>query len=119
MTKAVDEAMIRRVADLARLELSEEEKKEAQQDLQNVLAFMEVIRRADIPAGQDSEGEGRKVQPLREDVVSACPFAGQILAQAPVRQDDCPVVPCSVAADPALSDKDMKNEIPDPKKEGA
>jgi aspartyl-tRNA(Asn)/glutamyl-tRNA(Gln) amidotransferase subunit C len=77
-----------RVAELAHLELSENEIETYQRQLDSILTYVEKLNALDTsgvepmahvaPPGVQSAGT-----PLREDIVQPCPIIGEVLAGAP------------------------------------
>ena len=76
------------VAELAHLELSEEEVATFQRQLDSILTYMEKLNELDTsqvkPMAQVlSGGSGLEPETLREDVPAACDVAGEVLDGAP------------------------------------
>ncbi len=76
------------VAELARLELTDEEKAVFQPQLENIVKYVEKISQVDV-SGVEPMMHGRKlVNAMREDVVKPSMDREEALANAPARTGD-------------------------------
>lgn len=76
------------VAELARLELTDEEKAVFQPQLENIVKYVEKISQVDV-SGVEPMMHGRKlVNAMREDVVKPSMDREEALANAPARMGD-------------------------------
>ena len=86
---------VRRIAELARLNLSEEEERVFASQLSAILDYVELLKELDVSAVLPmthalAQGE---VAPLREDLVRPSLSAEEALANAPAREGTCFKVP--------------------------
>lgn len=96
MTNQITDETIEYVSALAKLELSQEERRQAKKDMEDMLEYMDRMRELDT----------ENVQPLfhilpsenvfREDVVTNGDESGDMLRNAPEVRDDMFVVPRTV-----------------------
>jgi len=90
---AVDEAMVRRVARLARIAVADDEVPHLRQELNAILAFVEElggVEVADVPPMTSVIPTRMK---MREDVVTDGGDVEAVMANAPAREGDFFVVP--------------------------
>jgi aspartyl-tRNA(Asn)/glutamyl-tRNA(Gln) amidotransferase subunit C len=89
----VDEATVRRIARLARIKITDEEAAGLENELSAILDWVEQLKEVDT----DSVEPMTRVVPIslkqREDVVTDGQKAAEIVANAPVSEDDFFVVP--------------------------
>ena len=92
----VDEATVRRIARLARIEVSDEEANQLKGELSGILQWVEQLEEVDT----DSVEPMTRVVPiqlkLRDDVVTDGEKAGDVVANAPITDDNFYVVPTVV-----------------------
>jgi len=82
---SLDAATIRRVANLARLRIEEEDVPRLQAELNGILGWIEQLQAVDTTGIEAMSGGGDAVLPLRPDVVTDGGQAEAILANAPDR----------------------------------
>jgi len=90
---AVDEAMVRRVARLARIAVHDDEVPHLSRELSAILAFVEelgTVEVADVPPMTSVIPHRMK---MREDAVTDGGNVEAVMANAPVREGDFYVVP--------------------------
>ncbi len=89
----VDEDTVRRIARLARIKVSDAEAKALEGELSGILDWVKQLDEVDVGGVEPMT----RVMPMtlkqREDVVTDGGITGQVLANAPQRQDDFFVVP--------------------------
>jgi aspartyl-tRNA(Asn)/glutamyl-tRNA(Gln) amidotransferase subunit C len=78
--------MVRHVARLARLELSEAEEQSLRGDLNDILVYVEKLNELDTSAIEPTTQVGDAGTPLRDDVVTNRPAPEAMLANAPARE---------------------------------
>ncbi|HEY2664651.1 MAG TPA: Asp-tRNA(Asn)/Glu-tRNA(Gln) amidotransferase subunit GatC [Candidatus Binataceae bacterium] len=78
--------MVRHVARLARLELSEAEEQSLGSDLNNILVYFEKLNELDTSTVEPTTQVGDAGTPLRDDVVTNGPAPEAMLANAPARE---------------------------------
>lgn len=84
---------VRYVADLARLQLTDEEIARFQQQLGNILGYMEKLRKLDVSGVEGVLYGGQVENKLRADEpVESLPVA-DVLANAPQQENDLIIVP--------------------------
>lgn len=84
------------VAALAKLELSEEEKEKAKQDLGNILEYMNTMNELDTENIEPMSHVFPIRNVFREDIVVNEPNRDNLLSNAPVQKDGCFIVPKTV-----------------------
>ena len=84
---AVTEDDVRRVADLARLHLSDEEKALLTEEFNRILSYMEKLDELDTREVEPTSHVVPVSNPLRADEAEAFPDRGEILALAPDIKD--------------------------------
>lgn len=91
---AIDEALVRRVAHLARIALPEERVAPMAQELNAILAWIEQLQEVDVEgvAPMASAVAGLKL-PMRDDLVTDGGDPARVLANAPKAEDGFFVVP--------------------------
>ena len=81
----IDESLVRRLEELALIELAPEERSRTARDLQDILSYMAVLSSLDTagvaPYGSDSDGTSPNV--FREDLVLTPPGPEAVLSGAP------------------------------------
>lgn len=80
---------VRKSADLAMLELKDEEISSLQEDMENIVSFAERIAEADVPELQEAISGFS----LREDVVKTSLSVEEALSSAPEKRENCFFVP--------------------------
>ena len=92
----VDEATVRRIARLARIEVTDEEAKNLKGELSGILQWVEQLGEVDT----DNVEPMTRVVPIklkqREDIVTDGEKADDVVANAPMTQDHFYVVPTVV-----------------------
>ncbi|MCR4600602.1 MAG: Asp-tRNA(Asn)/Glu-tRNA(Gln) amidotransferase subunit GatC [Clostridia bacterium] len=84
--KITDE-LIDYIADLSRLHMSDEEKKKAEDDLTDVLNYVEKLNELDTAGMPEMSHPFENVNCFREDVVTNSDKCDELLANAPDRKD--------------------------------
>lgn len=92
----VDRKMIEYVADLSRLELSEEEKVRAEKDLGSVIDYIELMNTLDTDGIEPLSHTFPIKNVMREDEVKQSYDRDTLLENAPVVKDGCFKVPRTV-----------------------
>jgi aspartyl-tRNA(Asn)/glutamyl-tRNA(Gln) amidotransferase subunit C len=89
----VDEALVRRVARLARIKVTDEEARTLQRELSAILEWVEELNAIDTENIPPMTGAGPAILPMRADVVTEGDKAADILRNAPKTADDFFLVP--------------------------
>jgi len=89
----VNDAMVDKLAHLARLRFNEEEKLEIRSDLQRMIAFVEKLNELDLDAVEPLLHMSDEVNVLREDEVTGSVSREQALRNAPVHDEQFFQVP--------------------------
>ncbi len=92
----ITEDTIKYVAALAKLELGEQEKEKAMQDLGNILEYMNTMNELDTDEIEPMSHVFPIRNVFREDVVVNEPNRDILLSNAPVQKDGCFIVPKTV-----------------------
>ena len=92
----INEEIIGYVAALAKLELSEEEKDRAKEDLGNILSYMNTMNELDTEGIEPMSHSFPLRNVFREDEVVNGDDRENLLKNAPVKKDGCFVVPKTV-----------------------
>ena len=90
---AVTEADIRKIADLARLALGDDEVPAMTAQLNSILSHMDVLTKIDTSSIESLAGVGGSSAPLREDVVAPYPMNTTAPMLAPQSEDSFILVP--------------------------
>jgi aspartyl-tRNA(Asn)/glutamyl-tRNA(Gln) amidotransferase subunit C len=90
---AVDEAIVRRVAKLARIAVKDDEVEHLKSELNAILAFVEELDKLDVADVPPMTSVMPMKIRMREDRVTDGDDAARVLANAPAREDDFYVVP--------------------------
>jgi aspartyl-tRNA(Asn)/glutamyl-tRNA(Gln) amidotransferase subunit C len=90
---ALDREVVRRIAVLARLELSEEDEAAFAQQLGNILQYFEKLAELDTEAVEPTAHVVPTTEAYRDDVVTNLPAAEELRANAPARDGDFFKVP--------------------------
>jgi aspartyl-tRNA(Asn)/glutamyl-tRNA(Gln) amidotransferase subunit C len=89
----VDEALVRRVARLARMRLEDSQTAGLQQELTSILGWVEQLNDIDTSGVEPMTGvAGLKMQP-REDAVTDGDYPEKVVRNAPLSEDNFFVVP--------------------------
>jgi aspartyl-tRNA(Asn)/glutamyl-tRNA(Gln) amidotransferase subunit C len=89
----VDQATVRRIAHLARINLADAEVPHLAQELNTILAFVEQLAAVDVEGVEPMSSVMPMRMKQRADVVTDGDIADQILANAPATEDHYFVVP--------------------------
>jgi len=89
----IDLEQVRHVARLARLELSAEEERSLAADLSAIVTYIDKLNQLDTANVEPTTQVAEAGTPTRDDAVTNQPAAGEMLANAPARQDDFFLVP--------------------------
>ena len=79
----VTDALVDKIANLARLSFNEVEKKEIREDLEKMIGFVDQLNSIEISGTQPLMHMSREVNVLREDVVIGSVTAEEALINAP------------------------------------
>lgn len=90
---SVDADTVRRVAQLARIAVAEDEVDELKGELNAILAFVEELREVDVAGVEPMTSVTPMDLKMRQDGVTDGGIADAILANAPAREDHFFVVP--------------------------
>lgn len=96
MAAMINDEMIEYVSILARLELSEEEKASARQDMSRMLDYIDKLNELDTEGVEPLSHIFPVNNVFREDVVTHTDVRNQILANAPEHKDGAFKVPKTV-----------------------
>jgi len=89
----LSEAEVRKVASLARLDLSEQEVERLTHDLSSILTYVEQLAGLDTSAVEPTSHVVEIKMPTREDAITNVPSTEDALANAPRRDENFFVVP--------------------------
>ena len=89
----VTEAMVDKLAHLARLQFTETEKKDVQKDLQSMIAFVEKLNEVDTTGVVPLLHMGDSINVLRNDEVKGSVSREDALLNAPIKDDQFFKVP--------------------------
>jgi aspartyl-tRNA(Asn)/glutamyl-tRNA(Gln) amidotransferase subunit C len=90
---SVDQAIVRRIARLARIKLDEADVPQMQDELNAILSFVEQLNEVDVEGVEPMTSVTPMAMKMRSDVVSDGGDVASILANAPVSEDGFFVVP--------------------------
>ncbi len=90
---SVDEATVRRIAGLARIGVKEEQIPEFARELSQIIAFVERLDAVNTDGVMPLTSAVERQIKRRDDVVSDGNKSAEILANAPIRDDDYFAVP--------------------------
>lgn len=93
MIPVITDDMVRYVCALSGLELSEEERRTAGQDMTEMLEYMDKLKEADVSGAEPMAHVLPLQNVLREDVVTNGDGSRETLQNAPLRKGDLFVVP--------------------------
>ncbi|MEI7590838.1 MAG: Asp-tRNA(Asn)/Glu-tRNA(Gln) amidotransferase subunit GatC [Deltaproteobacteria bacterium] len=89
----IDKAEVTHVANLARLEFSEEEKDKFTHQLNNILSYMEKLNQVDTDGIAPTTHAVELQNAFREDIVKPSLSNEMVMANAPDKAGDCFRVP--------------------------
>jgi aspartyl-tRNA(Asn)/glutamyl-tRNA(Gln) amidotransferase subunit C len=89
----VDQAIVRRIAHLARIAVSDAEVPHLQGELNAILEFVEALAAVDVTGVEPMTSVIPLKLPMRADTVTDGGFAPMVLANAPQAEDDFFLVP--------------------------
>lgn len=92
----IDEKLVDYVANLARLELSSEERVQSAADLSRILEYMDSLNELDTEGVEPMSHAFEMTNVFRADVLLPSLPAEEILQNAPKQKDGCFLVPKSV-----------------------
>jgi aspartyl-tRNA(Asn)/glutamyl-tRNA(Gln) amidotransferase subunit C len=90
---SVDQAIVRRIAQLARIRVSEEEVPHLEGELNAILSFVEELGAVDVTGVEPMTSVIPMKLPMRADVVTDGEIERLVLANAPLTEDDFFLVP--------------------------
>jgi aspartyl-tRNA(Asn)/glutamyl-tRNA(Gln) amidotransferase subunit C len=85
-TKKISREQVQHIARLARIELTETEQGQLENDLSNILGYVEKLNELDTAAVEPTLQVGNPGPPWREDRVTSTPDHEAMLANAPARE---------------------------------
>jgi aspartyl-tRNA(Asn)/glutamyl-tRNA(Gln) amidotransferase subunit C len=89
----VDEKLVKEIASLARLDLTEEETETFVSQFQDILQYFSILNELDTENVPPAYLSSAKKSVMREDVVEASVPTKEFLANAPQSKDDYVVIP--------------------------
>jgi aspartyl-tRNA(Asn)/glutamyl-tRNA(Gln) amidotransferase subunit C len=90
---SVDQAIVRRIAHLARIRVRDEEVPHLEGELNAILSFVEELGAVDVTGVEPMTSVIPMKLPMRADVVTDGEIERQVLANAPLAEDDFFLVP--------------------------
>jgi aspartyl-tRNA(Asn)/glutamyl-tRNA(Gln) amidotransferase subunit C len=90
---SVDLRAVRRIAHLARIEVSEADAPRLQGEINAILKFVEALESVDVEGVEPMTSVIPMRLPMREDVVTDGGIAAKVLANAPLTEDGFFLVP--------------------------
>ncbi len=90
---SVDQAIVRRIARLARIAVSDEEVPHLEGELNAILSFVEELGAVDVAGVEPMTSVIPMKLPMRADVVTDGGIERLVLANAPLTEDDFFLVP--------------------------
>ena len=90
---SVDQAIVRRIAQLARIAVSDEEVPHLEGELNAILSFVEELGTVDVTGVEPMTSVIPMKLPMRADVVTDGGIERLVLANAPLAEDDFFLVP--------------------------
>ncbi|HSV00537.1 MAG TPA: Asp-tRNA(Asn)/Glu-tRNA(Gln) amidotransferase subunit GatC [Roseiarcus sp.] len=90
---SVDLKAVRRIAHLARIEVSDAETPHLQREINAILKFVQALDSVDVEGVEPMTSVLPMALPMREDVVADGDIAPRVLANAPLTEDGFFVVP--------------------------
>lgn len=92
----IDTNLVEYLERLGRIELSGEERKSSEKDLQDILSYIDTLNELDTDGVEPASHSFPVANVMREDVVTNKADTDNILKNAPASQDGCFVVPKTV-----------------------
>ncbi len=93
MDVKVSKEEILHIANLASLNIKEEEIEQYRENLQEILQFAEVVNQVDVETLQETIGEENKCNVMRKDEIHEFENKEQIMANAPEKEQNMFKVP--------------------------
>ena len=90
---SVDPSAVRRIAHLARIEVSETEAPRLQAEINAILKFVEALAAVDVEGVEPMTSVIPMRLPMRDDAVTDGVIASKVLANAPLTEDGFFLVP--------------------------
>ena len=90
---SVDQATVRRVAKLARIKLKEENVARLEGELNSILHWIEQLNEVDVAGVEPMTSVVSVKMKMRKDVVTDGHKPGDVVANAPAKEDDYFLVP--------------------------
>jgi aspartyl-tRNA(Asn)/glutamyl-tRNA(Gln) amidotransferase subunit C len=90
---SVDQAIVRRIARLARIAVTDEEVPHLEGEINAILSFVEELGAVDVTGVEPMTSVIPMKLPLRADVVTDGEIGSLVLANAPLAEDDFFLVP--------------------------
>jgi aspartyl-tRNA(Asn)/glutamyl-tRNA(Gln) amidotransferase subunit C len=90
---SIDQATVRRIAQLARIAVTEEEVPHLQGEINAILSFVEELGAVDVVGVEPMTSVIPMKLPMRADVVTDGEIKELVLANAPLAEDDFFLVP--------------------------
>jgi len=90
---SVDKAIVKRVARLARIAVSDDEAEALKSELNTILGFVEQLNEVDVSGVEPMTSVTAMKMKMRRDVVSEGERADRVVANAPARVESFFVVP--------------------------
>lgn len=90
---AIDQATVRKVANLARIKVSDEQVTNLESELNQIIEFVEQLAEVDTDGVAPLTSAVAMTQPLRADVINDGGYADDIVKNAPVTDDGYFLVP--------------------------
>ena len=92
----ITDEMLEYVSKLAKLELTEEEKKQEIKDMQSIVSYMDILNTLDTSQVEATSHIYPIKNVFREDIATASYNRDEILLNAPEKKDGCYKVPKTV-----------------------
>lgn len=92
----INSDLIQYVSGLAKLQLTEEEQKQAKKDMESILTYMDTMNELDTEGIEPMSHAFPLINVFREDVVLNGDDRENLLNNAPEKKDGCFVVPKTV-----------------------
>jgi aspartyl-tRNA(Asn)/glutamyl-tRNA(Gln) amidotransferase subunit C len=90
---SVDHSAVRRIAHLARIDVSEAEIPHLQDEINAILKFVQALEEVDVEGVEPMTSVTPMRLPMRDDVVTDGNIADKVLANAPLTEDGFFLVP--------------------------
>jgi len=78
---------VNKLATLARIKMSEDEKNEFLENMESILGYVDIIKKADVSGIEKDAGKIRNVMREDADAYDSGTFTDKILASVPATQD--------------------------------